>query len=62
MSKAPITPKRTMTIQLAQDAYEIMEKLRGSMSQEQFLELVLRMIDSNSIRRPPEGDRPSGRE
>jgi hypothetical protein len=53
MSKAPEVEKLSLQVDIAKDAYEIMERLRGPLSRDSFIELVLRMIDSNAVSRPP---------
>jgi hypothetical protein len=54
MSKAPEVEKLSLQVEIAKDAFEIMERLRGPLSRDSFVELVLRMIDSNAVSRPPD--------
>jgi hypothetical protein len=49
------TPQKTgITVDLSNDAFAIMEKFRGKMPQGEFLDLVLRILDTDAVSSPPE--------
>jgi hypothetical protein len=49
------TPQKTgIAVDLSNDAFAIMEKLRGKMSQGEFLDLMLRILHTGAVSSPPE--------